>query len=135
MNCLFCEIIHAKVPAFTVWENDSFLAFLDIHPINPGHTLLIPKEHVEDVFAMSDETIENLFVTAKKLAPSLKKATSAKRIGIIVEGFGVPHVHVHLVPVNNGNELNPERAKEAAQEELNEMWGLIQDQLTLNGVA
>ncbi len=121
MKCLFCDIINNKVPAAKIWEDENFLAFLDINPINPGHTLLIPKTHVEDVFELSDDSFQHLFLTAKNIAPILQKATSAKRMGIAVEGFGVPHVHIHLVPVNNGNELNPERAKKSTESELQKM--------------
>ena len=125
MKCLFCDIINNEVPVFNVWEDDDFLAFLDINPINSGHTLLIPKVHIEDVFNMSDNYFRKLFLTAKKIAPILQKATRAKRVGMAVEGFGVPHAHLHLVPVNNGNELNPEKAKTATEAELNNIQKLI----------
>lgn len=118
MQCLFCDIINNKKPALKVWENDKFLVILDIRPINPGHLLLIPKEHVGEAFEISEPLFSELFQTAKKIATPLKKAVSAARIGLAIEGFSVPHVHLHLVPVNNGNELNPERAKEVSENEL-----------------
>ena len=125
MKCLFCDIVQGKEVVFNVWEDTYFFAFLDNHPINPGHTILIPKSHIENVFEMTDDAFQRLFLTAKRIAPILQKATSAKRIGIAVEGFGVPHVHVHLVPVNSGNELNPDRAKKAESADLKNIQDLI----------
>ena len=121
MQCLFCDIINNKKVTLKVWENDHFLIILDIRPINPGHLLLIPKVHFEDIYEIPEPLFSELFQIAKKIATSLRKAVSAVRIGLAVEGFGMPHVHVHLVPVNNGNELNPERAKRASEIELQEM--------------
>ncbi len=120
MQCLFCDIINNKKTALKVWENDRFLVILDIRPINPGHLLLIPKEHFGDVYEIPEPLFSELFQTARKVAIPLKDAVSAVRVGLAVEGFGVPHVHVHLVPVNNGNELNPERAKRVSESELKE---------------
>jgi histidine triad (HIT) family protein len=125
MQCLFCDIINNKKAALKVWENDRFLVILDIRPINPGHLLLIPKEHFGDVYEIPEPLFSELFQTVKKVAAPLKEAVSAVRIGLAVEGFGVPHVHLHLVPVNNGNELNPERAKRVSEVELQEMHSKI----------
>lgn len=125
MECSFCNIINGEAPTFKVWEDHDFLVILDIKPINPGHLLLIPKQHFADVFALPDPLYHSLFQTARKMVPVLKEVTSAKRIGLAIEGFSVPHVHLHLVPVNNGNELNPERAKRVSQDELKEMWNKL----------
>jgi histidine triad (HIT) family protein len=84
--------------------------FLDVNPVNPGHLLIIPKEHVESVFDLPDEQYKNIFETAKALSTPLQNAMQSRKIGIAVEGFGVSHAHVHLVPLHNPNELNPERA-------------------------
>ncbi len=100
--------------AMRIWENDQFLLLLDRKPINRGHVMLMPKTHVENVFDMSEPTYNTLFRIAKDVAPILQKLTQAKRIGLAIEGFGVPHVHVHLVPVNKGDQLNPLRAKEVS---------------------
>lgn len=106
------------VPAHPVWEDDDHLAFLDINPINPGHTLLVPKQHVGYVFDMDDVAYSNLFERAKMLAKNMREALGTKRIGIMIEGFKVPHVHVHLVPINDHTELNPYNAKPADADEL-----------------
>ena len=118
MECLFCDFAKSEKDCFKVWEDDLFIAFLDIHPINPGHTLIVPKKHYADAFEMDESTYSKIFEVARFLAPKMKNAFGAPRVGLAIEGFGVEHVHIHLVPVHNGNELNPERAKEALVEEL-----------------
>lgn len=121
MNCIFCKIKNGELPSYKVYEDENFLSFLDIHPINPGHLLLIPKKHVDYVFDLEEPLYSKMFKVAKKISKNLKKVMKAKRIGIAVEGFAVPHVHIHLVPINNGNELDPHRAKEATPEELSKV--------------
>ena len=69
MKCLFCDIVQGKEVVFNVWEDTDFFAFLDNHPINPGHTILIPKAHIENVFEMPDDAFQRLFLTAKRIAP------------------------------------------------------------------
>jgi histidine triad (HIT) family protein len=118
MNCLFCDFTNDEKGTLKVWEDDLFLAFLDINPINPGHTLLIPKKHHSDVFAMDEQTYKSIFENAKFLAVKIKEALNAPRVGLAIEGFGVDHAHIHLVPVYSGNDLNPERAKPVSKNEL-----------------
>lgn len=118
---IFEKIISREIPAYIVWEDEKYIAFLDIKPINPGHTLLVPKKSVGDFLDMSDGEYSDLFLAAKKFAVRLRTATNAKRIGIVVEGFGVEHVHIHLVPINAINELDHSRAYDASQQELEEM--------------
>ncbi len=120
-DCTFCKIISDEQRAYDVWEDDDYLAFLDINPIKPGHTLLIPKRHVEYIFDLNEQGLCDLFVKACKLSRPLQTATGARRIGLVVEGFEVPHVHIHLVPLHNDNELNPEKGKPASDDELDAM--------------
>ena len=120
-DCIFCKIARREIPANIVWEDDEFVAFLDVKPINPGHLLIIPKDHADTVFAMADEDYAAIFPAAKRLAEPLRRAAGAKLIGHPVEGFGVAHAHVHLVPLNGPGELNPERARAAEAGELKEM--------------
>jgi histidine triad (HIT) family protein len=129
VDCIFCKISKKEIPSNVVYENERFLAFLDINPIKEGHTLIIPKEHNEDVFTMESELYQEIWDLAKKLSPALKRATDAKRIGVIVEGFLVPHAHVHLVPLHHGNELNPENARPASGEELENMTEKIKKEI------
>ena len=102
-------------------ENKDFFASLDINPMNPGHTLVIPKKHNDYLFDLSDREYVELMLHAKFIAKKLKEKLNPKRIGMIVEGFAVPHVHIHLIPLNHGEELNFSRAKPASPEELNKM--------------
>jgi histidine triad (HIT) family protein len=118
MDCIFCKISKKEIPSKVIYEDEKFLAFLDINPIKEGHTLIIPKQHVDDLFSMDQHLYHEMWDVAKKLAPILKNSTEAKRIGVSVEGFLVPHAHIHLIPLNKGNELNPENAKPANSQEL-----------------
>lgn len=121
MACVFCQIIQRSLPTYIVWEDDRSLAFLDIRPIKEGHALLIPKTHIDHIFDLPESQYTRLFLVARKLAPVLKQVTEAQRIGIAVEGFGVPHAHIHLVPINTIGELNPERAASADEKTLRAM--------------
>lgn len=87
------------------------MALFPLEHINPGHMILIPKCHVDYLFDMTMPAYQALWAAVAKLAPGLRSATSAKRVGIAVEGFAVPHVHVHMVPLYAGDELNPVRAR------------------------
>jgi histidine triad (HIT) family protein len=120
-SCTFCKIIKNELLAYKVWENKNFLAFLDKSPVNPGHLMIIPKRHVDYFFDLNDAEYKEIMDIAKKIQKSLLKATGAKRIGIVVEGFAVPHVHLHLVPLHKGNDTDPCRAKKGVPEELDEM--------------
>jgi len=124
-DCVFCKIIKGEIPAVKIWEDEKHLAFLDANPINPGHVLVVPKNHSDYVFDLSDKEYTELMLKSRKLAKMLKEKLKPKRIGMAVEGFGVPHVHVHLVPVNKGNELNPERAKSSNNDELEKIAKLL----------
>lgn len=127
MDCIFCKIASGEIAGERIWEDGLFAAFLDINPINPGHTLVVPKAHIESVFDMEAEYFSALFEAARKLAGPLRKATGAKRIGVIVEGFAVSHSHVHLVPLHHGGELDFGRAKKASPEELSAMGKRIRE--------
>ena len=129
-NCIFCSIVEGKEFAHKVFESEQFLAFLSIHPCNPGHMCLIPKTHVDYVFDLEEPLYSEIFQIAKQLSGPLKSATSAKRIGIAVEGFSVRHVHLHLVPLNNVAELDPHRHIKQNATELAEMAEKIRDEIT-----
>ncbi len=119
-NCIFCQIIKNELPSHKVWENESFLAFLTLGSLNRGHILLIPKKHIEYIFDLQEPLYTDIFQTAKQLSKPLKKAMAAKRIGVIIEGFTVPHVHIHLVPLHNEDEIDPRRVKKMTDIELAE---------------
>lgn len=129
MDCVFCKIINNEIPSYKIYETDKVFAFLDINPVNPGHTLVIPKKHVDYIFDIPDKEYSNLFLEAKKISKVLKKITKAKRIGIIVEGFAVHHTHIHLVPLYIGGELCLSLGKPATEKELKEMQAKILKEL------
>lgn len=125
MDSIFTKIIKGDSLGFRLWENKQFMAILVPDPINPGHTLLIPKQQIDSIFDLPDELYNSMWQTVKWLSPFIQRAMQSRRVGIAVEGFGVPHAHIHLVPVNSGNELNPERATKATPEEL----AVVQDKI------
>ena len=118
MTCIFCSIVAGEISSVKVYEDKDFLAFLDVKPINAGHVLLIPKEHQEYLFDLSDQKYSALLLKGKELAILLKDKLNPIKVGMVVEGFGVSHIHIHLIPLNNAGDLHPERAKEMRQEEL-----------------
>ena len=115
---IFTKIIKREIPAEIVWENEEFISILDIRPMQIGHTLLIPKVQVDKFYDLDEKTYSKLFKYAKLFAIALEKAYESKRVGVVIEGFGVPHTHIHLVPINKGNSLNPYRFKEITKEDL-----------------
>jgi len=117
MSSIFSKIIKGEIPAYKVAETEEFLAFLDVRPVAKGHVLCIPKEEVDYIFDMSDESYAKLMQFSKIVATGLKQAVPCKKIGITVIGLEVPHAHVHLVPMNELNDMNfsaprPEFTKE-----------------------
>ncbi len=128
-NCIFCKIVAGAEHAHIIWESDDFLAFLSIHPCNPGHTCLVPKLHVEYVFDLEEPIYSRIFQAAKHLSVPIKRATEAERIGVAIEGFSVPHVHLHLVPLYNVAELDPHRHIKQNQEELGAMAEKIRKEI------
>lgn len=131
-DCLFCKIIKGEVPSYKVWEDENFFAFLNINPINPGHTILVPKKHLDYIFDLEEPLYLEIFKTAKKLSEPLKRAVGAKRIALAIEGFVIPHIHIHLVPVNRVNDLDPNRAKKGNPEELSEMMERIKNEINID---
>ena len=125
-NCIFCEIIKNKIPSYKIWEDDQFLAFLDINPIQPGHTLLIPKKHVNYLFDLDKSLYQNLFQIAKQLSKPLQQAVNSKRVGLIVEGFAMPHAHLHLIPITVAGQLS-RSGQPVLQAELKSMQQKIQN--------
>ena len=116
--CVFCEIVAGRIPSHKVWESRDFIAFLDIKPIRPGHILLVPRKHHESLFDLPAALYERAFRTARALAAPLGKYFGVPRVGIVVEGFGVAHAHIHLVPISEAGQLNPALAGEASAEDL-----------------
>lgn len=107
MATIFTRIAAGEIPSYKVAENEDFYAFLDISPLAPGHTLVIPK-HTEDdyIFNLDSATYEGLWAFARKVAVALKAAVPCKRVGVAVLGMEVPHTHIHLVPLQTEGDLD-----------------------------
>ncbi len=118
MPTIFSRIIAREIPAQILREDDEFLAFLDVRPIRQGHTLVIPKTEVDDVFDLSEELLPGLLPFAKPVAHAIKQVTGAQRVGMAVIGLEVPHAHVHLVPIDELYDLDFRRASPAEDDEL-----------------
>lgn len=122
-DCIFCKIIKGEIPCYKVYEDDEFLAFLDIQPINFGHTLVIPKEHYETFEKTPFEILEKLIVLTQKLAKVIKKAMSADgfNIGINnekVAGQLVLHMHIHIIPRFSDDGLDPWKDKKCSEDQM-----------------
>ena len=106
MASIFTKIILGEIPSYKIYEDENYYAFLDINPNALGHTLCIPKKEVDKLFDLDDETYKGLMIFSKKIAKALKKAVDCQRIGISVIGLEVPHVHVHLIPINKMDDMS-----------------------------
>jgi len=118
MPSIFTRIVAREIPAHIVYEDSDFLAFLDIRPIRAGHTLVISKAEVPDVFDLPDPLLEGLLLFARPVARAIQQVTQATRVGMVVIGLEVPHAHVHLVPIDGVNDIDFRRASPASDEEL-----------------
>jgi histidine triad (HIT) family protein len=103
---IFTRIINGEIPCYKIAENDDFFAFLDISPLQPGHTLVVPKIEVDYIFDLDVEKFVGLHLFSKIVADGLKSAFPDKRIGVSVIGLEVPHAHIHLIPFSTMNEMN-----------------------------
>jgi histidine triad (HIT) family protein len=99
MSTLFTKIIKGEIPSYKVAENDDFYAFLDVNPNAKGHTLVVPKKEASKLFELDEETYNGLMSFSRKIAIALEKTIPCKRVGMAVIGLEVPHVHVHLIPL------------------------------------
>lgn len=103
---IFSKIIAGEIPSYKVAENDRFYAFLDINPVNWGHTLVVPKQETDYIFDIDDEQLAEMMVFAKKVAVAMKKAIPCRKIGVTVLGLEVPHAHIHLVPLQQEGDMD-----------------------------
>lgn len=111
-DCLFCKIVREDIPSTKIYETDKILAFLDITPVNEGHTLVIPKEHYENLFEIPDEILSDIAVKLKQIGKAVQKATNSGGINIAMNnreaaGQIVPHAHFHIIPryITDGHKL------------------------------
>jgi histidine triad (HIT) family protein len=129
MASIFSKIVKGEIPAYKVAENDKFLAFLDINPLAKGHTLVIPKQEIDYIFDIEDEMLGEYMIFAKKVAKAIEKVVPCERIGIAVVGLEVPHSHIHLIPINNVEDINFARPKlKLSENEFEEIAAKIRKQ-------
>lgn len=103
---VFSRIIAGEIPCYKVAEDDKFFAFLDINPVNWGHTLVVPKQETDYLFDIDDTQIGEMMVFAKKVAVAIRKAIPCRKVGMAVLGLEVPHAHIHLVPLQNEGDMD-----------------------------
>ena len=106
---IFTRIINGEIPSYKVAENDKFYAFLDINPLQKGHTLVVPKlsePEADYIFDLDDDILSEMLVFSKQIAQGIKAATQCKRVGVAVIGLEVPHVHMHLIPINKEGDMS-----------------------------
>lgn len=121
MASIFSKIIAGEIPCYKVAEDEKHIAFLDINPIQPGHTLVVPKKEEDYIFGMGDDDFLALNLFSKRIAEAMKKALPCKRISQAVIGMEVPHVHIHLIPINKESDLNFKDIKHLSDDEMKDV--------------
>lgn len=128
MASVFTKIISGEIPSHKVAENEHFYAFLDISPLQKGHTLVVPKKEVDYIFDMPDNQLANMICFAKDIAVKIKKVFPCNRVGMTVIGLEVPHAHIHLIPINKEPDMNFHSPKlTLTAEELNQIAKQLQE--------
>ncbi len=129
MPSIFTRIVNREIPAHILRENDAFLAFLDVRPIRAGHSLVIPKREIDDVFDLPEPLLAGLLVFARPVANAIRETTGAQRVGVAVIGIEVPHAHIHLVPIDDIGGLDFRKAQPADDSDLAAMAERIRSAL------
>jgi histidine triad (HIT) family protein len=109
MATIFSKIVNGEIPSYKVAEDDYFFAFLDIHPLAKGHTLIVTKTEIDYLFDLNDELYKKMLVFSKRLAKSLEKVIDCQRVGMAVVGLEIPHAHIHLIPLNSMDDMDFKR--------------------------
>jgi histidine triad (HIT) family protein len=129
MSSIFTKIVNGEIPCYKVAEEEQFLAFLDVNPNAIGHTLCIPKYEIDKLFDMDEELYLGLMRFSKKVAAALEKTVPCERIGMAVIGLEVPHAHVHLIPINEMNEMRFQNKVALTKEKFETLATKIQQNL------
>ena len=129
MSSIFTKIVNREIPCYKIAEDENFLAFLDVNPNAIGHTLCIPKQEIDKIFELDDAHYLGLMQFSKRIAIALEKAVPCKRIGMSVIGLEVPHAHVHLIPLNEMDEMRFQNKVRLSKEEFEALVKKIQENL------
>jgi len=130
MASIFTNIVQGEIPSYKIAEDEQFYAFLDIHPLAKGHTLVIPKNEVDYLFDLDDDLLAGMTIFSKRIARAIEKVIPCARIGVAVLGLEVPHAHIHLIPINSEADISFSRPKlNLSQEEFQEIAAKIRDAL------
>jgi histidine triad (HIT) family protein len=129
MSSIFTKIVNGEIPCYKIAEDANFLAFLDINPNAKGHTLCIPKQEIDQLFEIEDELYLGLMQFSKKIATALQKTVPCKRIGMAAIGLEVPHAHIHLIPLNEMDEMRFQNKVTMTKDEFEALAKEIQSNL------
>ena len=121
MSSIFTKIVSGEIPCYKIAEDENYLAFLDVNPNAKGHTLCIPKQEINKIFDMEEAHYLGLMKFSRKVAKAIEKSIDCKRIGFAVVGLEVPHVHVHLIPLNDMDDMRFQRKTSLSAEEFQEL--------------
>ena len=123
---IFTKIINGDIPSYKIYEDDRAVAFLDIHPLSKGHTLVVPKTQVDHLWDLSDDDYSYIWNISKKIAKQLQDKLGSKRISVRVEGFAIPHAHIHLVPMDSEEEIRVTSDFQTSPEDLASLVSSLQ---------
>jgi len=129
MSSIFTKIVNGEIPSYKIAEDENYLAFLDVNPNAKGHTLCIPKQEINKIFDMEEDLYLGLMKFSRKVAKAVEKTVPCKRIGLAVVGLEVPHVHVHLIPLHDMDDMRFQRKVSLTKEEFEELTKAIQSNL------
>ena len=125
MATIFTRIVDGEIPCYKVAENEEFFAFLDINPVQKGHTLVIPKEEVDYLFDIDDEKLRRMMIYAKQVATQIKAKIECKRVAVVVLGLEVPHAHIHLIPITNESDVDFKHKEELSVDEFKQISNIL----------
>ena len=129
MASIFTKIVNGEIPCYKIAEDENYLAFLDVNPNAKGHTLCIPKQEINKIFDMEEEHYLGLMKFSRKVAKAIEKTVPCKRIGVAVVGLEVPHVHVHLIPLHDMDDMRFQRKVSLEKDEFENLAATIQKNL------
>jgi histidine triad (HIT) family protein len=129
MSSIFTKIVNGEIPCYKIAEDENYLAFLDVNPNATGHTLCIPKQEINKIFDMEEDLYLGLMKFSRKVAKAVERTVECKRIGVAVVGLEVPHVHVHLIPLHDMDDMRFQRKVKLSGDEFEQLASDIQSNL------